>query len=99
MVGILLFLYNHFIAHLVCTHPRHAGGDRGATRKCTNHEALRSTWKFLTATQRQYWRKTDTKTTHHQLQCTAIGHRHTRALNSGDQMKICKKHQTFEAIG
>ena len=26
---------------------------------------------------------------------TAIGHRHTRELNNGGEMKICKKQQTF----
>jgi len=26
---------------------------------------------------------------------TAIGHRHTRALNNGGEMTICKKQQTF----
>lgn len=30
---------------------------------------------------------------------TAGGHRHTGALNNGDKMKICKKHQIFEAFG
>jgi len=30
---------------------------------------------------------------------TAVGHRHTRALNNGGKMKICKKHQTSEVIG
>jgi len=29
----------------------------------------------------------------------AIGHRHTGALNCEEKIKICKKHETFEAIG
>jgi len=29
---------------------------------------------------------------------TAVGHHHTGALNSGEKVKICKKHQTFEVI-
>jgi len=29
---------------------------------------------------------------------TSVGYRHTGALNNCGKMKICKKHQTFEAI-
>ena len=30
---------------------------------------------------------------------TAVSHCHTRTLNNGEKMKICKKHQSFEVIG
>jgi len=29
---------------------------------------------------------------------TTVAHRHTRALNSGGKLVICKEHQTFEVI-
>jgi len=29
---------------------------------------------------------------------TAIDHHHTRGLNNGAKLKICKKHQTFHVI-
>jgi len=52
-VGILLVIYIHFLMYLAFTHRRHAGGDRGMTKKYRNHEAPRSTRNFLVATQRE----------------------------------------------
>jgi len=59
----------------------------------TRHEAYRR-FSLL--------RKTMLKKNRHQDNAgatTVIGHRYTRALNSGGKMKICKKLQTFELIG
>jgi len=43
------------------------------------------------ATQKQYWWDANSETIHGQLL-------HTGVLNNWGKMKICKKHQTFEAI-
>jgi len=92
----LLVLYIHF-----CTFPHivfgfHISstcwGDRRITGKYRSCEAPRSTRKVFVVTHRKFWR------TNNALATAAIGHRHTRALNSGGIMRICKKHQTFFSV-